>query len=106
MGTTSKAPMFFSRTTGSSMVMIVLQVHFVSHGTKLWLLELTYILISVNNGAHNVTVRNMVCEGGHGASLSGTDLIADIHFDNITSRNSLYGGKLSPLALYYLVEHN
>ncbi|KZT58179.1 glycoside hydrolase family 28 protein [Calocera cornea HHB12733] len=46
--------------------------------------------VAVNNGAHNVTIRNMICEGGHGASLSGTDNIANIHFDNITSRNSLY----------------
>jgi len=35
-------------------------------------------------------VRNMVCEGGHGASLSGTNQIANVQFDNITSRNSLY----------------
>jgi len=46
--------------------------------------------VAVNSGSNNVTVRNMVCEGGHGASLSGTDKIANIHFDNITSRNSLY----------------
>ncbi|KIM78182.1 glycoside hydrolase family 28 protein [Piloderma croceum F 1598] len=46
--------------------------------------------VAVGNGSNNVTVRIMVCEGGHGVSLSGTDKIADVHFDNITSRNSLY----------------
>ncbi|GJJ09893.1 hypothetical protein Clacol_004117 [Clathrus columnatus] len=46
--------------------------------------------VAVNNGAHNITVRNFTCEGGHGVSLSGTDDISNVLFDNIYSRNSLY----------------
>ncbi|KAF8589113.1 glycoside hydrolase family 28 protein [Ramaria rubella] len=46
--------------------------------------------VAVNNGAHNVTVRGLTCEGGHGVSLSGTDNISNITFDDIFSRNSLY----------------
>lgn len=58
----------------------------------------------MNNGCENITVRNMVCEGGHGASLSGTDNIANVRFDNITFRNSLFAGKLSLLVTDYLFE--
>jgi len=46
--------------------------------------------VAVNNGASNVYITDMICEGGHGISLSGTDNIHNVTFNNITSRNSLY----------------
>ncbi|TKA73655.1 hypothetical protein B0A55_06504 [Friedmanniomyces simplex] len=46
--------------------------------------------VAVNNGAHNVYITDMICEGGHGISLSGVDDISNVIFNNITSRNSLY----------------
>ena len=46
--------------------------------------------MAVNNGAHNIYITDMICEGGHGISLSGTDNISNVTFNNITSRNSLY----------------
>jgi len=51
---------------------------------------MAYRGLIVNNGAHNITVRELTCEGGHGVSLSGTNNIANITFDTIYSRNSLY----------------
>ncbi|WWC87255.1 uncharacterized protein L201_002143 [Kwoniella dendrophila CBS 6074] len=45
--------------------------------------------VAVNSG-NNITVRNMVCEGGHGASLSATTGVNNVLFDNMTSINSLY----------------
>ncbi|WWC59101.1 uncharacterized protein I303_101649 [Kwoniella dejecticola CBS 10117] len=45
--------------------------------------------VAVNAG-NNITIRNMVCEGGHGASLSATTGVNNVLFDNITSANSLY----------------
>lgn len=46
--------------------------------------------VAVNNGAHNIYITNMICEGGHGISLSGTNNINNVTFNNITSHNSLY----------------
>ncbi|KAK8865572.1 hypothetical protein IAR55_000716 [Kwoniella newhampshirensis] len=45
--------------------------------------------VAVNSG-NNITVRNMVCEGGHGASLSSANGVSNVLFNNITSKNSLY----------------
>ncbi|WRT65114.1 uncharacterized protein IL334_002056 [Kwoniella shivajii] len=45
--------------------------------------------VAVNSG-NNITVKNMVCEGGHGASLSSGNGVSNVLFDNITSINSLY----------------
>jgi hypothetical protein len=79
------------------MGMTVLQVLFVPTN---FARVANFFQLLVNSGSNNVTVRNMVCEGGHGASLSGTDKIANVHFDNITSRNSLYASKLSLVITY------
>lgn len=46
--------------------------------------------VAVNNGAHDIYITDMICEGGHGISLSGTDDISKVTLNNITSRNSLY----------------
>jgi len=48
--------------------------------------------VAVNNGAQNVTVRRLTCEGGHGVSLSGTNSISNITFDTIYSRNCMPRG--------------
>lgn len=45
--------------------------------------------VAVNKG-NNITVRNMHCEGGHGASISAATGVSNVLFDNITSVNCLY----------------
>jgi hypothetical protein len=43
----------------------------------------------VNKG-NNITFRNSVCIGGHGASVSATNGVSNVLINNITSKNSLY----------------
>lgn len=42
------------------------------------------------NKGNNITVRNMTCIGGHGASLSAGKAVSNVLFDRIHSVDSLY----------------
>ncbi|RSH89652.1 hypothetical protein EHS25_002203 [Saitozyma podzolica] len=45
--------------------------------------------IAVNKG-NNITFRDSVCIGGHGASVSATTGVSNVLINNVTSKNSLY----------------
>lgn len=47
-------------------------------------------LTSEVNKGNNITFRNSVCIGGHGASVSATTGVSNVLINNITSKNSLY----------------
>jgi len=50
------------------------------------------------NGGNGITIKNMFCAGGHGASISAATGVNNVLFDNITSHNCLYASTLHHLA--------
>jgi hypothetical protein len=45
--------------------------------------------LSVNSGNNN-TIRNSVCIGGHGSSISAANGVSNVLFEDITMIDSLY----------------